>query len=76
MTFFEQIYVIVLPKQQVLPQKNLVKSIFSSLWVEERGFHTKKKYIVKTNALCIFSKVIKKIESKKKKEKKKLKVLN
>ena len=54
MNFFKQIYVIVLPKQQVLPhKKRLTNVIFWSLLVAEGGLYAKI-YIVETTMPCVF----------------------
>ena len=66
MKFFEQIYVIVLPKQQVLPQKNMVKSNFLVSMGCGRRLICQNIHYWKNYASCIFSKVIKKFEVKQK----------
>ena len=68
MKFFEQIYVIVLPKQQVLPQKNMVKSNFLVSMGCGRRLICQNIHCWKNYASCIFSKVIKKLEVKQKRK--------
>ena len=53
MTFFEQLYIIVLLKQQSLPQKNIVKSIFH-LYGLRKGAYMQKIYIVEKTMPCVF----------------------
>ena len=54
MTFYEQIYVDVLPKQQVLPQKNMVKFFFWSLWVAEAKRKTFNRALLKNARFDVF----------------------
>ena len=68
MKFFEKIYVIVLPKQQVLPQKSMVKSNFLVSMGCGRRLICQNIHCWKNYASCIFSKVIKKLEVKQKKK--------
>ena len=65
MKFCKQIYVIVLPKQQVLPQKNMVKIKFLVSMGCGRRLICQNIHCWKNYASCIFSKVIKKLEVKK-----------